>query len=753
MTSCRATMLASSAFLAAISGSANAQTPPAPVEGAQTSADDQSAGVQDIVVTAQRRSESLQRVAAPIVAVTGDQLLANGVTTAADLSKLTPALTITPSIGGYTQVNIRGVGTFSANSYAEQAVAINLDGVYLARPASISGLYYDIDRVEVLKGPQGTLYGRNATGGAVNIIPKRPVFEDGGEINLEMGNYKEIKAEAAINLALSSTVAFRLAGQTVSHDGYLSDGYDDEKGQALRGQLLFKPSNDFSILFAADYYRQYGMGDESVPVPFVDPNNKWLGPSDPRVNARLAAAGLPLVNNDGYVNNHYWGASATIEWRTSLGTLTVIPAYRRTKLDFLTYPAFPLADQENAKQTSLEARFATDESKPLRAVLGAYYFRETNDSLLSFNLGPTYGIQDLPILTTNSYAAFGQATYDLTHRLRLVGGIRYTKERKRQDGTRTGPLPDVPADLYPVVCSAPATIDLSNLACVAPVSGRDSFSKVTWKAGVEFDLAPASLLYANVATGFKAGGFYASLAPNTYGPERLTAYTIGSKNRLFGNILQINIEGFYWDYRDQQISFSNPVLPSGVSVITQNVGQSRIYGADVDLVFSPSPRDQISANIQYLNGKYTDFRYQQTSLLGSPLTACAVSGPESGFYSIDCSGHRMIQTPRWSGNVTYNRRFDLGNGGTILAMASVRFSGARNLDTSYLPGLTQDAYHVENLSLGYQTPDHALTFTAFVNNVGNQVVSVFGQPQSILGYASNFLEPPRTYGVRIGAKF
>ena len=722
-----------------ISAVVNAQTPNA-------KDDSESLGLDVMIVTAERREESAQDIGTPINAFDGEGLIDRRIVSPQDVSRLTPALTVAPSIGGYTQVNIRGVGSFSANSYAEPAVSVNLGGVYLARPAAVNALFYDLERVEILKGPQGTLYGRNASAGAVNVIPKAPDYELGGSFGIDVGNEGFVQVDAALNVPLSDSVAMRIAGQSVQRDGYFSDGYDDEDIQAVRGQLLLEPSDSLRVLISADYAKQEGMGPASVAVPFVDSDDERVGPSTALGNSVLAPIGiLPLTQDDGFVDNTYYGISTQLDWDTDLGTLTLIPAYRRTKLDFLTYPGFPLTDKEDAKQVTFEARFATDDSKRLSAVMGLYYFNESNDSLLTFDLGQfvTFGEQDLPTLDTESYAAFAEATYDLTDRFRLIAGLRFTRDEKEQRGTRLGPIQGP--------CIPPSVAD--NGLCISPVEGEEDFEKVTWKAGFEVDVGDQSLVYGNVATGFKAGGFFASLAPNTFEPENLTAVTLGSKNILLDDRMQLNVEAFHWRYRDQHTSFTAPVLPSGLSVVTRNIGRSEANGLDLDLKFLLTDNDVFTTNIQYLDTENKSFDYDFVTLAGPPITACDVSPVDPITVNVDCSGREMLLAPEFSGNVTYLHRFNLGSGANIELSAIARFATSHFLQLSYLDDLEQDSYTMGDILLKYEAANGAYSISAYVNNVTDETISVGGEPQPVIGVPYNFLAPPRTYGVRLRAQF
>lgn len=734
-------------------------------------------GLQEIVVTAERREESLQRTAVAVSAVTGDDLEKAGVTDAAGIGRLVPALQVQPS-GGTTSFFLRGVGTQSGNSFAENAVAFNFNGVFVARPTAPSGVFYDLQRVEVVKGPQGTLYGRNATGGAINVLPNRPKLgEFSGNINLEYGNYDAKKGSGALNIPVGETVALRLATQIVDRDGYLSDGYDDERGEAVRASLLVEPGNDWSMVLVGDYYKQHGKGSGLVLIPtdtFAAPPLKdRIGGSDPIAVAAIAAhaATFPMgppycggpggfvtsgcvytPRSDGYQDNQFWGVSATIEGDMGFGKLTVIPAYRRTEAEYRTYlPGFLGEIKDSSDQMSLEVRLSSNSDQPLRYVLGAFYFNEQQEADNYFAQGDLSTTRFTPRLKTESKAVFGQLTYDLTPEFRLVAGGRYTKEEKSQvtrsvAGGRPGPV---------------------NPPLGPSFSGDLSFEKFTWKAGVEWDAGPRSLVYANVATGFKTGGFFVASPPdNTFAPEKLTAYTVGTKNRFLNNKLQVNLEAFYWDYTDQQITFVGGILTGNGLYsnggVTVNAGKSRIYGADLELQFAPTSADLIAANVQYLNGKYNSLTTANFSGPGNPIpTGCTVIGSRlanpgvnnARFFDTDCSGKPTVQSPKWIANVSYEHTFDLGGDMDLIAGVRTSLSSSYYLNVTFEEDQKQGSYMTSDAYLTLQGPDKVWSITGFINNIEDEVIFARAGNRPILNFSVATLRPPRTYGVRLGYKF
>lgn len=734
-------------------------------------------GLAEIIVTAERRSESLQRTALAVSAVSGNDLINSGVSEATGLSKLVPALQVQPTGGSGTSFYLRGVGTQSGNSFAENAVAFNFNGVYVARPTAPAGTFYDLERVEVVKGPQGTLYGRNATGGAVNVLPAKPrLGEFSGNMTLEYGNYDNKRGSGAINIPLGETVALRFAAQIVDRDGYLSDGYDDEKGEAFRASLLLEPSPDWSMLLVADYFDQGGKGPGNVLIPtatFAAPRlSDRIGGSDPVAQTAAAVAARTLAGNpfcgglgnlvnsgcvrlpqgDGFLDNTFWGVSATIEGNLGFGTLTVLPAYRRTDTNFRTYlPGFLGEIDDSSEQMSVEVRVSSNADQPLRYVLGGFYYSEDQAAENFFAQGDLSTQRFTPNLNTESIAAFGQFTYDLTDTLRLVAGGRYTKEDKSQF-TRSASG------------GRPAAI---NPPLGAPFSGALSFEKFTWKAGLEWDAGPASLVYANVATGFKTGGFFVANPPdNTFAPEKLTAYTLGTKNRFLGNKLQINLEAFYWDYTDQQVTFVGGIRTANGQFanggVTVNAGKSRIYGAELELAYQLFDKGRFTANVQYLNGQYNSLQTAVFSGPGNPVpTGCTVVASRlanpgvnnARFFDTDCSGKPTVQSPKWVANLGYEHSFDLDGDMELVASARTNISSAYFLNVNFIPTEKQGSFMTSDLLLTLNGPDKRWSLSGYVNNVENETIFARAGTRPILNISYATLRPPRTYGVRLGFKF
>jgi iron complex outermembrane recepter protein len=737
----------------------------------------QEAGIPEIIVTAQRREESLQRAAVAVTAITGDDIVAAGVSDTANLNRLVPALQVLPSGGGAMNFYLRGVGTLQATAYGENPVAYNFNGVYISQPTAAAGAFYDLERIEVVKGPQGTLYGRNATGGAINVLPKRPELgKFSGDATVEYGNYDSKKILGAVNLPLGATAALRIAGQWVDRDGYLSDGYDDEKGQAARASLLFKPSDRWSAMLMADYFHQGGKGLGSVVVPSsYNPNaapiGARIGGADPRSLAEVrqwADSTLPappfcpggLVSSgcvgaakgDGYIDSTFYGVSATIEADLGFANLTVIPAYRRSEPEYRFYSIGFLGEESrNDEQKSLEARLASNGEGRFSYVVGAYLFDEHQHADEYYAPGALSTTRTDPALDTTSKALFGQATYHVSEAFRLVGGLRYTEETRKQA----------------VSVAAGNIFDPNPPLSEPPFSGHLDFHSVTWKAGLEWDAAAHSLVYANAATGFKAGGFFAAAAPNnSYAPEKLTAYTLGSKNRLLDNRLQANIEVFYWDYKNQQITFIGGIdTPTGIGTgaVTVNAGQAHMYGTELELLFAATRNDRLGVTLQYLKGKYDSLAYNELSPTGGPVrTGCATTnlGPANPgtpdpaqIYRTDCSGKPTLNSPEWTSNLSYEHTFMLGSGYVLAPGVRARIETSREITIDYIEETKQEAYTITDAYLTLTPPSTRWSLSAFVNNIGDETVKASAVPHPILQTVYSAVRPPRTYGARFGYHF
>ena len=768
--------------LALFCGTTNGQAA-APTGGSEASQTSTSPtgdlGLQEIVVTAQRRQESLQKAAVAVSAVSGETIRNAGIVNPTDLTSVVPALQVSTASGPYSLFYLRGVGNFNGNALSDSAIAFNVDGVYLGRPSSTTGFFYDLERVEVVKGPQGTLYGRNATGGAINVITqgaKLNSFE--GNVTAEGGNDSEVRVDGAVNIPLGSIAAVRAAVIYAKHNGYMNDGTDDEKEGGGRLSLRVVPNDDLKIDVMGDFFRQGGDGPGATPIALGVDNRYGITSAQGQAyyasqpNTLLGRNFYP-ISVDSFQRNSYWGVSSTIDWTTPFGNLTIVPAHRDGQLDFQNLAAgFFIRQEEHSRQNSVETRFATPETQPLRGLIGLYYFDENiNDPLISYNNQSNGSYQSLTTGTT-SKAAFGRLTYDVVPGVRLTAGARYTKENKDFAGQLAAPsricvFPACPnAAAFPYNSFTPAAPDFNPLpdgTITAPAfidntgvnSKHASFSKATYHGGVDWDASDQSMLYASYETGFKAGGFFFSTDAGVYKPEKISAWTLGSKNRFLNNRLQLNAEAFYWRYKDQQISHLG-FDSAGIAIFpTENVGSSTMKGFELDSEFLLFANTLLAADVQYLNARYDSFVYSKPNLNGGlgNGTGCPNSGAPGQFYTIDCSGDRPPNAPLWTLNLSAQQTLPLSNGGTLVGIVRSHFQTDSLTGLEFTSVEVQHGYWTADASLTYSAPADRYFVTGFVNNAFDRTIvgETFPPPFSLFTVAT--LRPPRTYGLRVGFRF
>jgi iron complex outermembrane receptor protein len=433
---------------------------------------------------------------------------------------------------------------------------------------------------------------------------------------------------------------------------------------------------------------------------------------------------------------------------------------------------------------SVEARLGGN-SSALKWVGGLYYYHETqfSDELVAGGL--VQNNNPITDQTTRSEAAFGELNFSVTDTLRLIAGARFTDDHKTETGSVSA--------LYPSVSFLPNPENPVSLRCFAAIpapcvlesfSGDKTFTKTTWKAGVEYDLTPKNMLYATASTGFKAGGFNQSATSTpgsttalAYEPEELTAYELGSRNRFLDDRLQVNLEGFYWKYRNHQ---EPQLITDGQGVLSLdyvNAGDANLYGLDIDVVAKPTPDDTVRATVEWLHSVYDSFSYDEPSNPSgapyqrgagngypsynplSPLaasTACAVTtlttGPNAGGEHIDCSGFPLTHATRWAGSLGYEHKFQFA-AGSLTAAVDANFATSRYLASDYLPNEDAPSYVVENIYLTYAAPSNRWSVQLFVRNLSDAVVYTGGYEGFVPGFVAGSIGPPRTFGGRATVHF
>ncbi|MHA6766885.1 TonB-dependent receptor [Sphingobium ummariense] len=704
-------------------------------------------GISDIVVTAQKRAESVQDIPIAVSAIGGAALAQRGATDLTAIASTVPGLNVSEQVG-QARLTLRGIGVDNISTGAESSVAFNQDGVFFSRSAAALASFYDVERVEVLRGPQGTLYGRNATGGSVNILTNRPTFSTKGGISLTYGNYDTVNAEAYYSTGLSDKVAVRVAGQIQNHSGYgrnrlTGADVDDKHSQAVRGQLLFEPTEQLTILIGADYYNQK---DRSNTYHYFGPAG-FTAAGDPVTPTGLLLGGFdPGPRNVASVRNpsnsaEFWGARADISYElTDNLTLRSLSAYRssdfvvESDLNPIGVNLFPIDFGETSGEYSQELQLNLDTDSH-KLVVGAFYMHENIDGFIRgpLNLravgGPDLFVQGFYSggrLKTDAAAVFAQDSYSVTDRLRLTLGARYSWEKKRVADQSDFNFDD----LY----------DPANGPRGQVHRADKNFNAFTPKIGVDFDIADKTMVYASYSKGFKAGTFNLGSAGPALDPEKVDAYEIGLKSTLLDGHLRANISGFYYDYSDLQVG-----KVQGQLLVLENAAAAEIYGIEGEFTLEPVRDLIVGVNASWLHARFKRYVTADQARPGGDGS----TRDENGVPAFDLAGNALPQAPNYTIDLSAQYSFDVP-GGALTIRGESFWSDRVFFSPFNLNYMSQPAYDVQNAYVTYRT-DSGLRLTGFIRNIGNETIRASGQvATTLLGSpVLGFVKPPRTYGLTV----
>jgi len=730
-------LLLSSACMMAAGFSTAAWAADAPEDAASPQA---TGGIVDIVVTAQKREGKLQDVPLAVSAIGAAELDRRGVTSVADLAALAPGVSVAQH-AGYNRLFIRGIGLTSISNGQDPSVAFQVDGVVIGRPSAQLASFFDIERLEVLRGPQGTLYGRNATGGSVNLITRKPTRDLSGYFDLSYGNYNALTVEGAISgpLDKGGDIRARLAFQHVEHDGYgrnvtLDEQIDNQNSTAVRGIIEADLSDRVHITLSGDYARErdhnyafhaFGPYRSDVAMPGLANGGTIL------VNSRDITSEVPTRNR-----REFWGLSGKIVVDLSDQiTLQSITGYRHSDRrnsndpETTSFDAFsPVITLEKAKQFSQELQLNYSSDR-LKGVVGLFYYDEPLHAemdltwpymgrLMGFSTPAYHENGDLGI---KSYAAFSEWTYEVIDGLRLTAGLRYSKDKRDSDGTLT-------------VFNFMPPPDGANL--VIPVNMKKSWNALTPKFGIDFKPNDNVMLYASATRGFKSGVLLAGNPNPPVNPEFVWSYEAGFKTTLLDRRLQFNGSAFYYDYTDLQV---NKIV--GNSIITQNAAAARVKGLELELRAQPVNGVNLNAALTYLDTEFVSFITQNPAR------------PEAG--DVNLKGNRLVNAPRLALNGGAEAELPVGLPGRLSLRGDVAYSGRIYFTEFNEKALSQGPAAIVDASLLYESGDQHWQASLFVRNLTDKkVVSNKFVAAALTGYAVNgSFKPPRTYGVRVGYKF
>jgi iron complex outermembrane receptor protein len=731
-----------------------AQTTEAP--RAETGASEADAGKSsdDIVVTANKRSASVSRTPIAITALDGAALEAAGVTELKDIGESVPNVTIrTIGYAGSVQVTIRGITNTSNNPGGQPTVATYFDGVYSPRTQGLIGSLYDLSRVEVLRGPQGTLYGRNSTAGNFNVFTNEPKFDPEGSASLSYGRFNDIQAEAMVNVPISETLAVRFAGSIRKNDGiYNTSGgsvsTDRNYGMAddVSGRLsiLWNPSSAFS-------WRVTVQNDRIRGTPGLDyqvnTSGKTLDGRNPFSNPQVPASPSPYAQIDNLMLRSAMrldvGGGASLSYTAGYQNLR---HFFRASTGGAAVSLADLIRDGQDQNTYHEVNFSFENDK-LFNVMGANYFYEEesffnpahfNQLRFGYVAGSPAGRRAIGY-KTRSWGVFDQLTYNISNEIRAIAGVRFSKERS--EGNLNGSIV--------LICGIGQTYEQLEQSLYNPAhpgcsgapggSAEGSWSKTTWRGGLEFDLDSQTLAYGTVSTGFKSGGLNRQLPgiPLEFAPETVTNYELGLKTRLFDQ-LRLNIAAFYMDYSNLQIVQFVQATGGQPIQTTTNAARARVYGVEMEAQWQISDNDRFAGFFNWLNARYS--RYRDTI---NPYTGTVVA-------SLD--DNQLINAPDFSLRGEYTHTFQLANGATIAPGASVYWQSRTYLREFNLPMDRVSAYAKLDGTITFQTADDKWTVQAYIRNATNKLVRNSANVVLPGTYLSTY-EQPRTYGVRASYRF
>ena len=707
--------------------------------------------LEEVVVTARKREENLQSTPIAVSAFTERELAYRQIDSTDKLSDITPNLTFdsaSPSSGSSStaQIFIRGIGQTDFTPVTDPGVGLYIDGIYMAR--SVGGVldFLDVQRIEVLRGPQGTLFGRNTIGGAVAIYSKKPEPDASGSVQIQVGDDDMRYITAKANMPVSEDLLTNFAISSRKRDGYVdrifggpSTGDDDSL--AGRGSLLWTPTDNFELYATADATKirengtpgvTGGVNDKasfgamangvlaSCTAVNINPNFDGSQPNGPPTLPwiNVGAGGAPGCLTPDTFNGEYksggtfptksdldiWGASVEMTWNVNDWlTIKSITGYRdmdmESSRDGDNTPGiiFATRDFYEQDQFSQELQFSGVAMEDrLKWLLGLYYFEEDG-----FNKNPVYlpvgGIQSGGIFDNESKAAFFQATYDMTDKLALTFGVRYTEDTKQfkpdqisyGDASSSGLFPNVfPnfAGFYLQSGGGPPLAAGERLATFAWF--EEEFDDTNIMLNLSYQVTDDFMVYATYSEGYKGGGFdqrftQFTAVPSSFDPETVESYEVGFKSDLLDSQVRLNVAVFHTDYTDLQI-----IIREGFNPITYNGGEATIQGGEVELTWVPTDRWYVTTSVGYIDAEYDKLDSRVTTNL-TPLD----------------KSFKLVNTPELSAALGVAYTFDLGDWATLTPRVDWSFHDEQENDAINTPQIHQDSYDMLNASFALETND------------------------------------------------
>ncbi len=665
--------------------------------------DNGATGIEEIIVTAEKREENLQSVPISITAITGDNLTKIGISNVEDLQFFVPGISITND--SMAIVNIRGIGTSAFGVATDPSTTVHYDGVYISRPTTTYRDMLDVERLEVLRGPQGVLFGRNSAGGTLNIISKLPSKDLSGSVGATFGNYGKRTINGTVSGPLSDTAQGRLTVVKNDRKGIYKDivtgaRYQNEDSLAGRLTLAFQPSDSIEVILRADGSRERETGYPAVrssyPAAF-----RLAGAAIPSRSDQIALDYAPVNNVDA------WGVSSTINWDAGPILLKSITAYRASdvtqKLDVDATNLFlrNIDFYETSKTFTQELQLLSNGDGALSWILGTFYLREKGDDEIRI-IEPGRNLAIPETNTTNAFAVFGQATYSLTDRARFTAGLRYSYEKKDFDYT-------------------------VRIGGVQVDAAQPSSSWTAWtpKFGIDYDLSEDVMAYVSATRGFKSGGFQLGDG-QPFLPEYLWSYEVGLKSTMLDRKLRANLSAFYYNYTNLQVvEYVNGVAR------TTNAGKATIKGLELEIQAKPVDRLSITSTLSYLDARYDVYFDSGVSL----------------------QGNRLPNAPKW--NLTMGAEYTAPVGsGELVFRVDAAYRDDVFFKASNAPAFTGPNTTLLNSRISYQPESKKWEFALYGRNLTDEryvtysTVGTDATGVSNPAYPLNVYGEPRQYGIQ-----
>ncbi len=755
-------------------------------------------GVPDITVTARRRPEDVEAVPLAVSVIGRDLLDRSYTVNTQQLSLLVPALNYSSANPRNTAFTIRGLGSSvvavsQANDGLEPGVGFYVDQVYHARPATAAFDFTDVDQIEVLRGPQGTLFGKNTTAGAISIATRLPSFTPEAAEEFSVGSYDFVQAKASASGPLfGDTVAFRISGLSTRRDGVIRNAVtgQDHNGignQAVRGQLLIRPSETFQLRLTADFtnfksncctqvYLRVGtsLRPATRQYPYLAANAPGGPYAPPSLNPydRVTDIDAPLA-----VDTNEGGVSAIADWNVGPVTLTSVSAWRFWNWDAANdrdYTGLPIQLTQHIPsrqdQYSQELRIASNGDHAITYVAGLYYFDQKitgrpisiyGPAATYWLIGATTGAANTPVpsnlldgygtdgstrFKVDSYAAFGEVNWHVTPRLTLTGGLRYTYE------TKSG---NYSSFVFGGLTTTNTALNNAKLSVLRPqtYSARDSESNLSGRANIAWQATDGLYAYASYARGFKSGGINMSglaldaqnlpvLSTAVIRPELNTTYEVGIKAKLFDRRLVVNLAGYSTQVRDFQATIVDSSQTVALRGYLSNIPKVTVKGFEADAIAQVVRGLQLRGSVAYADGKYADY----------PAGPCPLEVQTSATTACNLTGQRLSGLPRWSTTIGGDFALPVTSSGSLVLHADSSFKSGYYGEPSLSKFTFIEAYNVTNASFGYRS-DKGWEVAVFARNLfqSNYIQNLTiqaGNSGLILGSPSD----PRIVGITFRAR-